>query len=463
MVLDLKQLAAEAQTLKAAGRLDQAIARYRQIVALTPASGAAEHNLAAALGDAGRWREAEQHIRLAFAKGIDAPESWLVLARCLQSLARPDEAEMAFTEALRRRATFYEAHTDLAQLRWMRTGEISVALADLEGAIRAAPSDVRLQVVKAQALEYAGRAEASHALLTSLAAAHPQDAFISTAASQIAALVGDGAASLALAERAAAVAPNDPVVAITLITACLAAGQSERAGALAAAMRRWAPDNQHAVALQATAWRLLGDPRYKALYDYDAFVVVSWLDVPKGWPTLDAYLTDLAQGLNAAHAFRAHPFNQSIRHGTQVPDILHHDHPAMRALPEALEGSIKRYIANLGHGEDPHRARNTGGYRYQGMWSIRTNAGGFHIDHVHPNGWLSSACYIELPRELSGKEGWLKFGQPGVHTVPPLEPQFFVEPAPGKLVLFPSYMWHGTVPFEDPSTRLTIAFDLAPD
>ena len=43
-----------------------------------------------------------------------------------------------------------------------------------------------------------------------------------------------------------------------------------------------------------------------------------------------------------------------------------------------------------------------------------------------------------------------------------MEAEYFVEPAPGKLVLFPSYMWHGTIPFTDPSTRLSVAFDLAP-
>jgi hypothetical protein len=30
------------------------------------------------------------------------------------------------------------------------------------------------------------------------------------------------------------------------------------------------------------------------------------------------------------------------------------------------------------------------------------------------------------------------------------------------VVLFPSYMWHGTVPFRGPEGRLTIAFDLIP-
>jgi Putative 2OG-Fe(II) oxygenase len=37
-----------------------------------------------------------------------------------------------------------------------------------------------------------------------------------------------------------------------------------------------------------------------------------------------------------------------------------------------------------------------------------------------------------------------------------------VQPAPGRLVLFPSYMWHGTIPFHDAQPRTTIAFDVVP-
>lgn len=233
MSLDPKQLAAEAQTHKAAGQLDRAIALYRQAIAAAPASAVAEHNLAAALGDLGRWREAAPHIRQAFLKGIDAPESWLVLARCQQSLGRFDDAERAFKEAICRRPSFSDAHNDLAQLSWMRTGDISAALANLEGAILAAPHDIRLQVLKAQVLENAGQADWAFAHLTSLASVHSRNAFVLTAASQMAAAIGDGTASLALAERAVAAAPNDAVAAIALITACLAKDQPERASMLA--------------------------------------------------------------------------------------------------------------------------------------------------------------------------------------------------------------------------------------
>jgi hypothetical protein len=46
--------------------------------------------------------------------------------------------------------------------------------------------------------------------------------------------------------------------------------------------------------------------------------------------------------------------------------------------------------------------------------------------------------------------------------MPALGPDFFVKPKAGSLVLFPAYMWHGVVPFESPSTRLTVAFDALP-
>ena len=107
-------------------------------------------------------------------------------------------------------------------------------------------------------------------------------------------------------------------------------------------------------------------------------------------------------------------------------------------------------MAKLGQGEDPLRRRNTCDYRIQGAWSVRLRPGGFHRDHFHPEGWLSSAFYVETPDaalDSPDKQGWIRFGKPPFLTSPPMEPARFVRPKPGRLVLFPSYMWHGTVPF----------------
>jgi hypothetical protein len=89
--------------------------------------------------------------------------------------------------------------------------------------------------------------------------------------------------------------------------------------------------------------------------------------------------------------------------------------------------------------------------------------GGYHTDHVHPCGWLSSAFHVDLPETVAQRpQGWLAFGRPGVPTAPALPPTRHVRPVPGQLILFPSYLWHGTEPFSGDAPRLTVAFDLLP-
>ncbi len=456
------QLAQQAAELKAKGKLDAAIGLYFEIARLNPDSAVAQHNLAAALGDAGRHGECETHVRQAFALGGNAGETWLVLARTLVGLKRFTEAEQAFREAISRKFTLYDAHRELAQLHWMMSGDVGAALADLEVAEHHHPTDAGLQAIKIQVFEMAGEKEKAHKTASTSVNAHPNDPTLCVLAAQTAQALGDLDGALAFAERAMTLAPANAATRITLAEACVGVGQAERAAAILVAALAQAPNDQHLIARLATAWRMLGDPRYHDLYAYDALVRPTWLDPPPGWRDLDHYVGDLKQALSQEHGFLTHPFGQSVRFGTQAPDILQGNHPALRALPQALDGPIKAYLKALGSGNDPIRSRNQGRYRFHGMWSIRMRAGGFHIDHVHAQGWISSACYVSLPAAPKGKEGWIKFGQPGIKTTPPLEAEHFVEPALGRLVLFPSYMWHGTVPFTDDGVRMTFAFDLLP-
>jgi hypothetical protein len=137
----------------------------------------------------------------------------------------------------------------------------------------------------------------------------------------------------------------------------------------------------------------------------------------------------------------------------------------MRGLFQAFAAPIARYLEHIGRGTDPLRRRNGGRWRFHGSWSVRLRNRGFHMSHVHPRGWISSAFYVELPdimAEGRTDQGILTFGKPGILTTPALEAEYSVRPAAGMLVLFPSYFWHGTVPFESPQSRLTVAFDAVP-
>jgi hypothetical protein len=85
--------------------------------------------------------------------------------------------------------------------------------------------------------------------------------------------------------------------------------------------------------------------------------------------------------------------------------------------------------------------------------------------HVHPLGWLSSAYYVQVPPEITGSDvhgGGIKFGEPDIRIGTHGAARRLIQPAVGRLVLFPSYMWHGTIPFTAGITRMTVAFDVVP-
>ena len=452
-------LSAQADLLKRAGRLAESVAASQRLVVVRPHSVPARHNLASTLGDLGRAAEAEAACRSAMAIGGDAPETWLVLARAMQVQSRFDEAEDAYRQALARRPGYGEGLRDLSQLLWMRDADLEAACVPLDAAIAASPDASMLRQIKARLLEYAGEGERAYRTLV----AGPLDGPGELSAAQ-SCLMLDARRALDHANRAAALAGGDvPAIMVTQAECLLALGEAEAALAPIEALRAREPLNQHVLAFQATAWRMLGDDRYGPMYDYDAFVRPYRLETPQGWASLEAYLVDLARALHQLHTLKTHPVGQSLRGGSQTAAALtQSDDPAIRAFFQVIDRPIRNYMAAVGQGGDPLRARNTGDYRIQGSWSVRLRPNGFHADHIHSNGWLSSACHIELPPEVAGegREGWLRFGAPP--SLPNLAAEHHVQPQPGTLVLFPSYMWHGTQPFGGEASRLTLAFDVVP-
>lgn len=463
---DHRQLAAYASVLRSLGRSQESLKTYERAVRTAPHSGLAEHNLAAILEQLGRFADAEAASRRALAKGMDAPEVWAVLARCLQAQDQHDDAERAYREALRRCPTMADVQRDLAQLIWMRTGDVVSATAALREAIASLSFAPELTLQLGTALRYAGQEGVALSILKAEIDRAPHiSPDLEVAAASTAAAVKDFSASEWHARRAVESAPHSSTAILALCDAFVAQGRPAAAAPILESLHARLPHAQQVTARLTTVWRLIGDARYRVLCDYDTLVAGWTIEIPTGWPSLQSYLTDLAAALRAFHTVRAHPFDQSLRGGTQThADLAQCSDPVIRAFFQAVDEPIRCYINDIAAREEPLRQRGTVAYRIHSAWSVRLRPAGFHVNHVHQYGWLSSACHIEVPAVVDhgGQEGWLKLGEPGIATQPPLSADRLIRPQPGRLILFPSYIWHGTVPFSGDSERLSIGLDVVP-
>jgi tetratricopeptide (TPR) repeat protein len=212
----------------------------------------------------------------------------------------------------------------------------------------------------------------------------------------------------------------------------------------------------------ATAWRVTGDPRCDWL-EADSSLVQA-IDLRAALPPLD----ELAETLRKLHVAKGEYLDQSVRGGTQTDGpLLSRVDPIIRHLRSAIVTAVRGYLNALPPADPRHpllRHRRDRVVRFAGSWSVQLRSGGRHSNHVHPQGWISSALYVALPPRRPGDPddaGWLTLGAPAEDLGLGLEPTQKVEPKPGRLVLFPSWMWHGTVPFAE-GGRLTVAFDVRP-
>jgi hypothetical protein len=269
---------------------------------------------------------------------------------------------------------------------------------------------------------------------------------------------------LPLLERAAAFAPNNAQVSAQHTALLLRLARADEALGAIVRARTLEPLNQEWICYETMALRQLGDPRYQELCDYEYMVRAYDLPAPPGYRDIAAFNEALAASLNQFHVLSAHPLEQSLRHGSQTTrSLLHVKDEVVQAYFKALDEPIRAYMELMKKPNHPWSGRKTGGYRLAGAWSVKLKANGYHINHLHPQGWISSAYYVSLPKavaEAPGQQGWIKFGEPRWPT-PGCTIEKVVQPKAGQLVLFPSYMWHGTIPFSE-GERMTAPIDIVP-
>lgn len=377
------------------------------------------------------------------------------LVSALAAQGRADEAVEGLDLALRRSPLWTDGHVLLAAMRWAN-GEREGFTRSYDEALALHPNSMELRREQLAAL-----LEAEHFgdALDRITEGRQRFGDHLLFASHEAGVLSESGQNLDRAERlfnelAALRSANVDVWRVRHLL------RSRRADEASAAMDTWldTPNQDLFWPYAASAWRLTGDPRSEWLEGDQRFAGV--YDIADRLPPLDR----LADVLRRLHVSKSEFHSQSVRGGTQTDgNLFHRIEPEIVAMREAIREVVAEHAAQLPPADPKHpllRSRPAH-IDFTGSWSVRLHAGGKHANHVHPMGWLSSALYIALPPDLGrGEAGWLTLGEPQAQLGLDLPPHRMIEPKPGRLALFPSWMWHGTRPFGE-GERLTVAFDVA--
>jgi tetratricopeptide (TPR) repeat protein len=451
------------------GDLDGAIATCRQVIRQQPNEPRMHYSLGQLLREECEFEEAAAAYEAALAHGHAHADAYRNLAESWLEAGHPEKAMAAADSGVQR----FPGHAALHRIRARMHRELGVSgdpVGLLQQSARAAPGNAELWRALAELLNRLERRDEARAtleearsrgcpdtpelrLLEAMSLAHSDN--IDAATVEFDALVK--------------ACPGHTGIKLAFVQHLLSNGDPIRAETLCADVLQQAPLDQLALAYRGTAWQLLEDPREHWLLDYERMICQVNVPPPQGFSDTAAFFETLAEVLTSLHRTRAHPIEQTLRGGTQTNGFLFRlKHPLLRDLEAQIRLAVREALSGFSqHPEHPFWGRRPrgDGVRFSGAWSVRLSSAGYHTNHMHPEGWISSALYVALPIEVRTTQdnaGYIKFGVPWLDKDSGLPPRRILKPEVGTLVLFPSYMWHGTVPFQSVQHRLTVAFDLLP-
>ncbi len=445
---------------------DQAIQNYQKALELRPDYAEAHHNLGVCLRARQRPSDAIKHLQAARRLGLDRAELYQNLGSTQVDSLDIGSAMDSYRAAIKRNPEDITSHRNLNTLLWEQE-LLGEHLKSYHEALVKRPGSEQLAMACAVALNQKGAFEEAERVLRQGLRYTPDSSELKSQLGytlegqqrwdEALAMHGDAAA-------APEVVPNHRV---SYARALLACRRPDEALPHAEQAIREIPFNQRAIAYLGLCWRMLDDERDGILNDYEKFIRVYDVPAPARYADAEQFNGKLSDTLNSLHLGKRHPPEQTLRGGTQTHgDLFDRGEPEIGELVTCLEHCIRDYIERLPRDpEHPLLLRRCERFSFAASWSVRLQRNGYHTMHVHPLGWISSACYVQVPAAITGSGangGGIKFGEPDIDLGSYGEARRVIQPSTGRLVLFPSYMWHGTVPFEADEARMSVAFDVVP-
>lgn len=472
-------------------KLDAAAASFRKAAALAPQSAELLFNLAATCGRLGRLDEAVAAYRRSVALKPDFAVAHYNLGTALKDLQRLDEAADSLRRAVALQPGYAAAHANLGAVRQAQ-GHLDDAIACYRAALAITPT-ARAHLSLASALRAHGLLDAAAASLRDALALDPAYADAHNNLGET--LWDQGRVDDALASYRAALRldPAHAEAHHNLGVLLQAAGQWGDAIACfeRSQLRDWQErrlyclykTERYAEFRAALAPMLAAGPhRSPFLATLSAHHAANFAEPdPYGFcrTPLDFVQHARIDALAAPGSALVTELLRDIEHAEiaeRKQGRLHHGIQSAGNLFKRPEDSFRRLAALIGQAVAAYRAHWAGAdceYArafpadpvFSSSWYVKMRQGGHLTSHIHETGWLSGVVYLALPPRAEGSDdGCIEFstdgdGYPRRHE---RFPRRVLAPQVGDLVLFPSSLFHRTLPFRADADRVCIAFDIAP-
>jgi Tfp pilus assembly protein PilF len=279
----------------------------------------------------------------------------------------------------------------------------------------------------------------------------------------------DYAPALAAFERALTLKPDVPIIQTSIAAAKLDLGRPAEALADCEACLVRAPGDMNALAFKTVALLALGDRTGAAyLLDYERFIWRHEIATPAGYASIEDFNRAIVEHVRSHPALEFDHAAFSCHNGATSDFLLAEPKGPLAFFERALFAAFEEYRARLPNdATHPFVAARPAGPVDIEIWATLLDRQGHQSAHIHPSGWLSGVYYVQVPDVVQAEDdshaGWIEFGRPPEHfPEPKIELSWMFRPRPGTMLLFPSYFYHRTIPFDSKSQRISIAFDFEP-
>jgi uncharacterized protein (TIGR02466 family) len=457
-------LEALAVILMERGNLSAAIEKFNEALQSGSERPDLHYNLGNAYAAGGLFSDAATAYRRAVELEDEFIEAWFNLAEVLEKLDRLQGSIDAYEKVLELDADLAPALTNLGCVL-TEAGRLDEAIAAFKKSIELEPAFPPTHTNLGKAHKYAGALEpaiAAHREAIRLAPGYADAHYNLGTALSIAGEFGEAEKTF---HSALKFGPSLSRAKLALGAAQIGLGKAEAAIGLCDAA---SPDDCEMLALKSFAMAAhgLGDEA-RAFIDYDRFVNSFTLLTPSGYGSLEVFNDRLVEHI-LEHPTLAHaPTSHATVNGQHTGNMLIEPKGPFADFEKALWQAVGSYQKELSQ---------LAGHPFRGdrelaelvVWAIVMESGGYQVPHIHPTGWISGVYYPRLPAfeaatKVEDSAGCLEFGTPPPDIPFDGEPYLkTVQPEEGMLVLFPSFFYHRTIPFEAEAARVSIAFDFRP-